>query len=139
MNYLKTMLTLGLCALCYGCATEQPQPLSESEKLMRETDAILNREWERMRPENIAARNKQRREAYVSAHPELPKETREDILSGGFRIGMTAEQVEASCGTPYNGVNSTVTAFGKHEQWVYGDTYLYFDDGLLTSYQNFHQ
>jgi len=50
-------------------------------------------------------------------------------------IGMTAAQVHAAWGAPER-VNRTVTAAGVSEQWVYGSgTYLYVDNGLLTSAQ----
>lgn len=52
------------------------------------------------------------------------------------RIGMTAEMCRASWGSPYE-INTTITAGGRHEQWVYSmKTYLYFDNGILTGIQN---
>lgn len=95
--------------------------------------------WLSMSPESVEARNKQRRETYVNAHPELSEENRNNILTGMIQIGMTADQVEASCGKPSSGVNSTVTSRGRREQWVYDNCYLYFENGVLTSYQTFHQ
>ncbi|PAU92611.1 hypothetical protein CK503_15850, partial [Aliifodinibius salipaludis] len=54
-------------------------------------------------------------------------------------IGMTERQVRLSWGQP-DDINSTVTAENRDEQWVYGDeterTYLYFENGELTTYQN---
>jgi ATPase subunit of ABC transporter with duplicated ATPase domains len=73
---------------------------------------------------------KARLEAYVQAHPEY----REAILAKKVGLGMSADDVIASWGKPDH-VNTTVTAFGKHEQWVYGSTYLYFEEGVLASYQ----
>jgi hypothetical protein len=139
MNRLALFLCV-LCIFCYGCSTYQPptQP-TESEKAMQELDASVKSEMERLRPENIAAEAKRRRDDYVNAHPELQQQTRDDILSGKFRIGMTAEQVQASCGKPPHGVNSTVTAYGKFEQWVYDSNYLYFENGILISFQKFQQ
>ena len=48
---------------------------------------------------------------------------------------MTFEQVRASWGEPGD-VNRTVTAYGVHSQWVYGSVYVYFDDGILTGWQD---
>ena len=65
-------------------------------------------------------------------------QTQADVRSGMFRLGMTKEMVQASIGYP-NDINKTVGSWGVHEQWVYGSiggTYLYFEDGVLTSYQN---
>lgn len=80
-----------------------------------------------------------RRQWYVDNHNELSERTRGDILKGNIRLGMTSEQVRASCGGP-NRNNRTVNRFGTREQWVYGShykaTYLYFEDGILMSWQN---
>lgn len=52
------------------------------------------------------------------------------------RIGMTAKQVRATQWGDPEHINSTITAHGKREQWVYGaGSYLYFDNGILTAIQ----
>lgn len=54
---------------------------------------------------------------------------------GGVKIGMTADEVKASCwGNPAR-VNQTITARGKHEQWVYRSGYVYLENGTVTSIQ----
>jgi hypothetical protein len=50
-------------------------------------------------------------------------------------IGMTKKQCVEAWGYPER-LNRTVAARGKHEQWIYGDTYVYFDNGVLTSWQD---
>ena len=51
-------------------------------------------------------------------------------------IGMTDEMCRLSWGKPKN-INRTVTSRTVKEQWVYGDGYYtYFDNGILTTYQN---
>jgi hypothetical protein len=145
MNSLKMIVALSLCALCCDCGTiknniRQAKMAEEARRGADEEAKKKDQEfWDSMRPENVELRNKQRREAYVKGHPELAEETRNDILSGMIRIGMTTDQVEASCGKPFSGVNSTVTSRGRHEQWVYDDCYLYFENSMLTSYQTFHR
>lgn len=58
------------------------------------------------------------------------------ILDGQVKIGFTKEMCIESWGRPYD-INRTVTAYGTHEQWVYGLwCYLYFEDGILTAIQN---
>ncbi len=57
------------------------------------------------------------------------------ILDHNFWLGMTRDMATESLGKP-NDINSTVGSWGRHEQWVYGRTYLYFENNLLTSYQN---
>ena len=49
-------------------------------------------------------------------------------------VGMTPEQVKASVGRP-DRINRTVFSTGTHEQWVYSDSYLYFENDVLTSWQ----
>ncbi len=59
------------------------------------------------------------------------------ILDGIIRIGMNKEEVVASWGQPKD-INRTVTSLSGHEQWVYDDNdYLYFEDGILTSWQDY--
>ena len=55
----------------------------------------------------------------------------------GVSVGMSKEQVlSSSWGKPEH-VNTTTTARGTREQWVYGmRAYLYFEDGVLTTIQN---
>jgi hypothetical protein len=51
--------------------------------------------------------------------------------------GMTTEQAQAAWGKPYK-INETYIGNRKSEQWVMyedGNSYLYFDDGILTSFQ----
>ena len=53
------------------------------------------------------------------------------------RLGMSATIVilNTSWGKP-DSINRTKTKYGIHEQWVYGNSYLYFDNGVLTAAQN---
>jgi hypothetical protein len=53
------------------------------------------------------------------------------------RLGMTAKQVieNTSWGKP-NSINTSGGKWGIHEQWVYDGSYLYFENGKLTSWQN---
>jgi len=50
-------------------------------------------------------------------------------------IGMTPDQARAAWGRPED-INRDVGPWGVHEQWVYGYCYLYFENGVMTSYQN---
>jgi hypothetical protein len=51
-------------------------------------------------------------------------------------IGMTSDEAIASWGLPTD-VNRTAGKWGIHEQWIYGDnTYLYFENNKLTSWQD---
>jgi hypothetical protein len=48
---------------------------------------------------------------------------------------MTKQEVVGIIGLP-GSVNRTVTQSVAHEQWVYGDKFLYFDNDLLVSFQD---
>lgn len=50
-------------------------------------------------------------------------------------IGMTKEMVLMSWDKPEK-INRDVGSWGVDEQWVYGDVYLYFRNGKLTSFQD---
>lgn len=58
------------------------------------------------------------------------------ILQGKIRIGMTKNMCRDSWGEP-NDINKTITTYGTSEQWVYGFSYVYFDEkGQITAIQN---
>lgn len=54
----------------------------------------------------------------------------------GVTLGMTQERVlQSNWGKPRK-INTTTTQLGTREQWVYGGSYLYFENGILTTIQN---
>lgn len=57
------------------------------------------------------------------------------IFKNNIIIGMTKSMVRESWGEPED-INRTVTSYSTHEQWVYGSTYVYFDNGKLTAWQD---
>ncbi|WP_299209776.1 hypothetical protein [uncultured Dokdonia sp.] len=63
------------------------------------------------------------------------QKTYEKLKEGYYWTGMSREMATISLGSP-NDINRTVGSWGVHEQWVYDDIYLYFENGKLTSYQN---
>jgi hypothetical protein len=79
----------------------------------------------------------------------LPERERKDSLSSKYKksrfkngvinkkikIGMTVEMVIDSWGKPED-IHRTVGNWGVHEQWIYGTTYLYFENNILTSFQD---
>lgn len=78
---------------------------------------------------------KERLKAYVQNHPDLKKEIKHAILSDAILVGMAPAEVEFLRGQPLR-KNISGGAHGTHEQWVYsGDSYLYFENAQLTSWQ----
>lgn len=57
------------------------------------------------------------------------------LKKGMFWIGMTDDMAIISLGNPKD-INRTVGKWGVHEQWVYNGDYYYFENGILTSYQD---
>ena len=57
------------------------------------------------------------------------------IFNHSIWIGMTDEMARLSIGSPLE-VNRTTGSWGIHEQWVYKNRYLYFENGKLTSWQD---
>lgn len=77
----------------------------------------------------------------LNARVEVEKYQKEKLIEAAKgqnpHIGMTKEEVEASLWGKPERINRTVTAYGTREQWVYGNRqYLYFTDGILTSFQD---
>jgi len=57
-----------------------------------------------------------------------------DIFYNRISLGMTKQMVIESIGKPKD-TNKTIGSWGTHEQWVYRNKYLYFENGILTSWQ----
>ena len=57
------------------------------------------------------------------------------IVNHRIWTGMTSEMARLSIGKP-NDINQTVGDWGIHEQWVYEKRYLYFENGVLKSWQD---
>jgi len=58
----------------------------------------------------------------------------EAIAAHKIRIGMDTAQVTASVGAP-DRINRNRNRDRELDQWVYANAYLYFEGGVLTSYQ----
>ncbi len=61
-------------------------------------------------------------------------QTATKILNKEYWIGMTREQALESRGNPVT-INESVGTWGRNEQWVYENLFLYFENGVMTSYQ----
>lgn len=108
------------------------------ESILSETeDIILFREnIIKEKQENEINFNKKKKQEYKKfLTDKFGKNIGEDLFNGYYWVGMTVEMVSISLGNP-NNINKTVGDWGIHEQWVYSNLYLYFENGILTSYQN---
>lgn len=104
--------------------------IREEEQYRRKVaDAV---EKEKIKDAQYKASQEKRRKSLIAKYGE---KVGTQIYEGYYWIGMTKEMAKESLGSP-NDINKSVGAWGVHEQWVYGDSYLYFENGILTSYQN---
>lgn len=58
----------------------------------------------------------------------------DDVMAGRISIGMTPRMVRAAWGNPET-INTTITANGRDEQWVYGDDFVYVTNGKVRAMQ----
>jgi hypothetical protein len=58
----------------------------------------------------------------------------EAVAAGRVVLGMTAHMVIAAWGQPHS-VNTTITAGGSREQWVYPNDYVYLTNGRVDGIQ----
>lgn len=72
----------------------------------------------------------------IDRKDEEESEKKKLINSGRIKLGMTKEEVKQAWGEPRK-INRNVGSYGVHEQWVYSSgKYLYFENGILTSWQD---
>jgi hypothetical protein len=109
---------------------ESPELIARRQ---RKADRQLRLEAEsRRRHEREEARRDLLRRAIISTHGEGVMSR---LKGNETWIGMTTNMAEYAFGKPTE-INRTVTSSSTHEQWVYPARYLYFDDGVLTAWQD---
>ncbi len=141
---LATLRNIGIARRNEERLREMEETAAQAAKKAEEWKA-QQAEAERRRQEEIAEKERQakleakrraeretaRRAALIQKYgPVIGKQ----IIEKKIWIGMTAEMARESWGKPET-INRTVTPLSDQEQWVYGSTYLYFHNGILTSYQ----
>lgn len=72
---------------------------------------------------------------YVVDNPKLPIEVRIKLLKGILWIGMTKEQADVSLRVYMVPLSRFGGKWGIHEQYKYGRWYFYFENEILTSWQ----
>ena len=90
----------------------------------------------RKREEARLQQEKEQKERKAALYRKYGKATAELIMEGKVRIGMTRAMCREAWGSPED-INTMSGSWGVHEQWVYGlSSYLYFENGILSSIQN---
>lgn len=80
--------------------------------------------------------NRKKDKRLISLMKRWNVSTASKIIDRKIWIGMTDEMAQESWGRPKD-INRTTSSLGVHEQWVYPNSkYLYFEDGVLTSWQD---
>lgn len=106
------------------------EELKEQKENERLTNEKLRIEKEKRLKESNIKKEKRLKELTALYGPDKAKK----LINGELWIGMTVSEAIESKGTPKR-INETVTADGKKQQFVYDDLYLYFEKGVLTTYQ----
>lgn len=109
--------------------------LNETDTVIAIKNHFIKKNEEQIRKENELKEQKNL-EYRKNIFTKYGKIDGEKILNGYYWIGMTDEMTEISIGKPIN-INRNVGTWGVHEQWIYeSHLYLYFENGILKSYQN---
>jgi hypothetical protein len=109
------------------------QEMILKEKLLKEENNTKEKLQMEITRKNAVQRLKDKKDNLYSKYG---KEIADKLLNRQFWIGMTTEMAEISLGSPRN-KNKSVGKWGVNEQWVYYKDYLYFENGILESYQKF--
>jgi hypothetical protein len=107
------------------------QEMILKDKLIKEENSTKEKLQMEIARKNALQRLKDKKDNLYSKYG---KEIADKLLNKFYWIGMTTEMAEISLGSPRN-KNKSVGRWGVNEQWVYYSTYLYFENGKLTSYQ----
>ena len=145
MKTLLCILTAG--SLLCGCASPKPHqavqtPPDQVDKFLADMQSKQDTEAADFKKQSAAAdeRRLQERQKWEQARKDYLSQTnlnpsiRTAIEQHGFIVGMTATEAKLSHREP-DKINQFGDASGTSEQWIYGDTYLYFTGGILKSYQ----
>lgn len=99
--------------------------------------SIIEKDFFKTEKEVIARKNTVAAEEKSAAEKRAAAKKRAETEAEKRKvyIGMSKDDVLKRWGKPEN-INRTVGSWGVHEQWVYGQTYLYFKNGIMTSFQD---
>ncbi len=117
-------------------AVEAPksQALIDAEKRVAEKQAASEKAQAEQAEADAIAWKASPAGKLCASHVDWSKTMCDRVVNKEIALGMTKEQVKLSIGNPER-VNKTTTANVAHEQWIYGDDYVYFDGGVVTGVQ----
>ena len=113
------------------------QEKKEREEIIRQEQQQLERDekYAQDQAERVEREAQEQAEKKAMLESKFGKTIAQKILDGYIWLGMTTEIARLSWGEP-NDINKSVGSWGVHEQWVYNCQYLYFENGILTSWQD---
>ncbi len=121
---------------------EDDKDYFNKDKIMTTKNIILSsivKEKERIENEKKLSDEKnakiEEQKRIANIRKKYSKHIADLILKGYVETGMTKKMCIESWGEPLD-INTTTGSYGTHEQWVYGTSYLYFENGILTTIQN---
>lgn len=107
----------------------------QREKEQQSIEKQQAEERRKLEEQKAATRKKLALEKKQSLIDRYGARIAERIRNHEIWLGMTRAMAIESLGRP-NSNNRSVGAFGTHEQWVYENRYLYFENDILTSWQD---
>ncbi len=151
----KSLTATAICLLLLNSCIQIPTQIKELRKPPSSIEAEQFRVEHTPEMENVwtVIDEANRQKAWAKKEAEEERAWKREMLrlsmlpdaisAENILLGMTKEQARAKFGHP-NDINRSVGHWGVHEQWVYknmmaepGDVcYLYFENGILTSWQN---
>jgi hypothetical protein len=128
-------------------ATQRKSPVNDRESIELHWYAnhVLQQQEQKQMQARIAEVKAARLAAEATAHeenvtrhfantPNRPAHIRAAVLEKKVTVGMTAAEAELAWGKPQR-KNITGSTYGRHEQWVYHGSYLYIENGIVSSWQ----
>ena len=115
---------------------ESNDKLKELKKIKQSKEREIL-EQERKKEQQLANEQKEQQDKFRKSNliSQYGQNNGVRIYENKIWIGMTKEMAIDSWGEP-DDINRTVGNWGVHEQWIYGNTYVYFENGKLTSWQD---
>ena len=117
------MIIMGLALICGGCGQTSNEAVNAAVDARIESNRAWLDEWEK--------------KLWAEHDAKMAARKAECSRRGPVTIGMTAEQVIASCFGQPDRINRTELASGTiREQWVKRSSYVYLTNGRVTAIQS---
>ena len=106
----------------------------EKERITNELNSYAKK-YGRKYSNYIFSLSSREKEKFFRCAQKWGADTAQKIMKGYVRIGWSKDKCKESWGEP-DDINTSIGSWGRYEQWCYPNSYLYFENGILTSIQN---